>query len=225
MHSRIIPTDPEKYDAQEGRWRVTTSAYLYEFRAPDNAKLWGMHWHPAGKSHATFPHLHLYPIRPGGHFPTARQTLESAVHWCIEMGAEPQNAQWRTVPSPRGSTSCTDPGPRTRHRRQVAGDAGPYRGEAGCGRSAGSSPRSPQPAPLRLRSAGGRVGRRPIPQGREAPFRRPAQSEMLPRVWGAGAVVRAVSEATAAAAPVRTQSADGPQNGRNRPTAAESDHR
>jgi len=53
MHYRIIPTDPEKYDIQQGRWRVTTSAYLYEFRAPDNAKLWAMHWHPAGKSHAT----------------------------------------------------------------------------------------------------------------------------------------------------------------------------
>lgn len=43
MHYRIIPTDPEKYDVQEGRWRVTTSAYLYEFRVPDNAKLWAMH--------------------------------------------------------------------------------------------------------------------------------------------------------------------------------------
>jgi hypothetical protein len=52
---------------------------------------------PAGKSHATFPHLHLYTVRPDGHFPTPRQTLESAVHWCIEMGAEPQNAQWRSV--------------------------------------------------------------------------------------------------------------------------------
>jgi hypothetical protein len=59
MHYRIIPTDPEEYDVEQGRWRVTTSAYLYEFRTPDNAKLWAMHWHPAGKSHATFPHVHL----------------------------------------------------------------------------------------------------------------------------------------------------------------------
>ena len=42
---------------------------------------------------------------------------------------------------------------------------------------------------------------------------------------GAGAVVGAVSEATAAAAPVRTQSADGPQDGQSRPTTAESNHR
>jgi hypothetical protein len=97
MHYRIIPTEPEKYDIAQGRWRVTTLAYLYEFRSADNMKLWAMHWHPAGKSHATFPHLHLYTIRPDGHFATPRQTLESAVQWCIEMGAEPQNPQWQAV--------------------------------------------------------------------------------------------------------------------------------
>ncbi len=97
MHYRIVPTDPEKYDVTQGRWRVTTSAYLYEFRTPDNVKQWAMHWHPAGRSHATFPHLHLYTVRPDGHFATPRQTLESAVQWCIEMGAEPQDPQWRTV--------------------------------------------------------------------------------------------------------------------------------
>lgn len=70
MHYRSIPTYPEKYDVQEGRWRVTTSAYLYEFQTPDNAKLWAIPWHPAGKS-ATFPHHHLYTVRPDGHFPHA----------------------------------------------------------------------------------------------------------------------------------------------------------
>jgi hypothetical protein len=55
-----------------------------------------MHWHPAGRSHATFPHL-LYTVSPHGHFVTPRQTLESAVHWFIEMGAKPQNLRWRTV--------------------------------------------------------------------------------------------------------------------------------
>ena len=97
MHYRIIPTHPEKYDVEEGRWRVTTSAYLYEFRTSDNAKVWAMHWHPAGRSHATFPHLHLYTIRAEGHFMTPRQTLEPAVQWCIEMGAEAQSPRWRTL--------------------------------------------------------------------------------------------------------------------------------
>jgi hypothetical protein len=57
-----------------------------------------MHWHPAGRSHATFPHLHLYTVRPDGHFVTPRQTLESAVHWCIEMG--------RSRKTPGGAPCC-----------------------------------------------------------------------------------------------------------------------
>lgn len=97
MHYRIIPADSEVHDVGQGRWRVTTSAYLYEFRTPDNRKLWAMHSHPAGTSHATFPHLPLYTVRRDGHFVTPRQTLESVVQWCIEMGAEPQNPQCCTV--------------------------------------------------------------------------------------------------------------------------------
>ena len=75
-----------------GVMRSPSGCTCGEFRTPDNAKLWAMHWHPAGKSHATFPHLYLYTVRLDGHFATPRQTLESAVQWCIEMGAEPQNA-------------------------------------------------------------------------------------------------------------------------------------
>ena len=43
-------------------------------------------------------------IRPGGHFMTPRQTLESAVQWCIEMGAEAQNPRWRTLLAESEST-------------------------------------------------------------------------------------------------------------------------
>src|SRR4051794_30137619 len=45
-------------------------------------------------------------------------------------------------------------------------------------------PASPQPAQLRLHRAGGRVGRRPIPQGRAAPFRRPVLPDTIPRAVG-----------------------------------------
>jgi hypothetical protein len=95
MHYRIIPTDPEKYDVEQGRWRVTTSAYLYEFRTPDNAKLWAMHWHPAGKSHATFSTC--TPSAPTGTSsrrdrPSSRRCSGASRWW-----AEPQNCQWRTV--------------------------------------------------------------------------------------------------------------------------------
>jgi hypothetical protein len=30
------------------------------------------------------PHLHLYTVRPAGHFVTPRQSLESTVQWCID---------------------------------------------------------------------------------------------------------------------------------------------
>lgn len=83
MHYRILPTDPDKYDVEQARWRVTTSAYLYEFRTPDNAKLWAMHWHPAGKSHATFPApppLHRPPRRALRHAATDPRVGGSVVH-------------------------------------------------------------------------------------------------------------------------------------------------
>ncbi len=93
MHYRIIPTDPEKYDIQQERRRVATSAYLYEFRTPDNAKVWAVHWYPAGKSHATFPHLHLYARRPRRVLPHARQTPRVSDALVQRDGSRAQNAQ------------------------------------------------------------------------------------------------------------------------------------
>ena len=57
--------------------------------------------------------------------------------------------------------------------------------------------RSRQPAYARLHGAGGRVGRRPIPQGRAAPFRRPVQPGTIQR--GSGRSLRPVTTATASA--------------------------
>jgi hypothetical protein len=93
MHYRIIPTDPEEYDVEQGRWRVTTSAYLYEFRTLDKAKLWAMHWHPPARATPRSRTSTSTPSAPTGQFPRPRQTRELAVHWCIEVGVEPQNAQ------------------------------------------------------------------------------------------------------------------------------------
>jgi hypothetical protein len=100
---------------------------------------------------------------------------------------------------------------------------GPHASGQDAGGQPGVHPASPQPAPLRLRSAGGRVGRRPIPQGRAAPFRRPAQSERLLRVWG-----RVLSSGQRPRRSLRRpESAHSPQmvrktarNGQHHPTAA-----
>ncbi len=91
MHYRIVLADPEKHDLSRGKWRVTTAAYFYELRTPKNEKLWAMHWHPTGNSDSTFPHLHIYPMTDG-HLVTPRQTFESAVQWCLEMGADAQRS-------------------------------------------------------------------------------------------------------------------------------------
>jgi hypothetical protein len=115
MHYRIIPTNPEKYDVEQGRWRVTTSAYLYELRTPDNAKLWAMHWHPAGKSHATFSTC--TPSAPTGTSsrrdrPSSRR-CSGASRWGRSRRIPSGAPCW---PSPKASTSSTDRGRRTRHR-------------------------------------------------------------------------------------------------------------
>lgn len=92
MHYEIVRSDPTKH---EGTWRVTTHAYAYEL-VHETGLVWSMHWHPTGNSPVTFPHLHLSPYG-SGHFLTSRHSLESAVQWCIEMGAQPTRENWRAV--------------------------------------------------------------------------------------------------------------------------------
>jgi hypothetical protein len=70
------------------------------------------------------------------------------------------------------------------HRSQPVTDAGLSRVARGRGPPAEDSPRLPITSSPPTAPAGGRVGRRPIPQGRAAPFRRPVQSERLPWGWG-----------------------------------------
>ena len=84
--------------------------------------------------------------------------------------------------------------------------------------------RSPQPASIRLQRAEGRVGRRPIPQGRAAPFRRPAAAGTLGRLWSGCLVPQDGSGGPADhAIPVRTQSAESaesPQLSQHRSSSA-----
>lgn len=83
MHYEIVLSDQR----HEGKWRVSTRAYAYELVGADANPSWAMHWHPVGRSGITFPHLHLPPYGDHQHLRSARHTFESAVQWCIEMGA------------------------------------------------------------------------------------------------------------------------------------------
>src|SRR5215207_610343 len=70
MHYRIIPTDPEKYGIRQGRWRVPRRPTCTTSGARTTrscGRCTGLR--PA--SHATFPHLHLYTVRPYRALPQA----------------------------------------------------------------------------------------------------------------------------------------------------------
>lgn len=80
-----------------GKWRVSTRGYAYRLADNERRTLWAMHWHPVGRSPATFPHVHIPALNERGHFPTERMTFEHAVRWCIESGAEPKRDDWEQV--------------------------------------------------------------------------------------------------------------------------------
>jgi hypothetical protein len=220
MHYRVVPTDPEKYEVEQGRWRVTTLAYLYEFRTPDNAKLWAMHWHPAGRSHATFPHLHLYSVRPDGHFVTPRQTLESAVQWCIEMGAAPQNPQRRTVlAESEGIHQLYRSWSKTRHHLVVDAQS-PALQQGSWSAEGHQASHNQLPSDCAVPGEGWAGG----PSRRDA--QRPSGGRRSRRGSGGDGRVLLRSrcpEQLPARCSVRTESADGPQNGQNRPTTPDTD--
>ena len=41
------------------RWQVRTMGYLYTLDDDEGREILSYHWHPAGRSHVTAPHLHL----------------------------------------------------------------------------------------------------------------------------------------------------------------------
>jgi hypothetical protein len=227
MHYRIVPTDPEKYDIEQGRWRVTTSAYLYEFRTPDNAKLWAMHWHPTGRSRATFPHLHLYTVRPTGTSPRrdrpSSRRCSGASRWERSRGTLSGAA---CSPSPRASISCTDRGRRTRHRHQRIGDVSPDRARQDPGGLPRVHPASHNPPSSDCAAPGEGWAEGPSRRDAQAPFRRPAQPETLPRGMGrvppSEVALDAPADATRSPHTVRRWSAKRPKTAniaRRRPTA------
>ncbi|MGV0154965.1 hypothetical protein ACSW29_16685 [Rhodococcus sp. GB-02] len=77
------------------RYRVTTLMYAYELKI-DGIVEWQMHWHPHGNSYETRPHYH-FNRRPGAHNPCARHTIEDAIEWCVNEGAQPTTERWREI--------------------------------------------------------------------------------------------------------------------------------
>ena len=99
MRFTIIEDDRDTY----GPYRVTTLAYEYLLRTRDGQDVVGYHWHPAGVSHETNPHIHLGSaqladnavISKRAHFPTGRVTMESVIRLAIsQLGASPLTDKW-----------------------------------------------------------------------------------------------------------------------------------
>jgi hypothetical protein len=71
---RIVETD----DPERGPLKVSTRAYTYTLEDADEREIVAFHWHPAGRSPVTRPHLHLGPgcgveaAVSKVHFPTGR---------------------------------------------------------------------------------------------------------------------------------------------------------
>ncbi|WKG03071.1 hypothetical protein [Mycolicibacterium sp. HK-90] len=96
---RIVECDPEKHEPELGSFRVTTLMYAYELAINDST-VWQMHWHPVGNSDEHRPHYHIsgddhFSVKH--HLPSGRHTIEDAVEWCIQHGADPADPQWETV--------------------------------------------------------------------------------------------------------------------------------
>jgi hypothetical protein len=89
-------------DDQSGPFRVTTTRYDYSLRFDSGVELWAHHWHPAGMSTTTTPHIHLgaailsanSSITPKSHLPSGRMTFETAIRWVVESGGNPDRLDW-----------------------------------------------------------------------------------------------------------------------------------
>lgn len=120
QHYRIIEASGAR-----GPWKAQTVAYWYAVEDRVESEVLSYHWHPAGRSAVTTPHLHLGPasevgLEPlrGSHLPSGRVALEDVIRLAImEFGVRERRDDWsdvldatqaayeawRTWPSPRAS--------------------------------------------------------------------------------------------------------------------------
>ncbi len=84
---------------------ATTRAYRYKLESGDGQEVLSYHWHPAGRSHVTEPHLHLGSLGgtferllAGRHLPTGEVSFQQFVRFLItEVGVRPLRDDWERV--------------------------------------------------------------------------------------------------------------------------------
>lgn len=100
--SQLVATAPDQSDRA---FDATVSGYRYELDGVDGSELIAFHWHPAGRSRITRPHIHLSMVRGAdsrllgaGHVPSGIVQFADVVRFIIvELGVQPTRADWRTI--------------------------------------------------------------------------------------------------------------------------------
>ena len=115
LHYRIVEAEGER-----GPWKVRGAGYDYAIRQ-DEDELVTYHWHPEQHTGVTWPHLHVgtAALAGGGllsrksHLPSRRIALEQVLRLAVELGAEPELADWEDALADRSTSSRIGrPGPR-----------------------------------------------------------------------------------------------------------------
>jgi hypothetical protein len=100
-HNYRIIEDP----GPRGPYKCSTTSYVYALDDDQSKEVISYQWHPSGRSHVTWPHLHLgagaHVERhdlSAAHLPTGRISIEEMLRLAIdELGVEPLRADWRDV--------------------------------------------------------------------------------------------------------------------------------
>ena len=92
---RVIET---KDDADRGRWKATTVAYLYDID-DEVGELLAYHWHPVGHHADPRPHLHIRTDEGGRIWlPAGRVAVEEIIRLLVEQfEVAPQRNDWEQI--------------------------------------------------------------------------------------------------------------------------------
>ena len=98
LHYRIVEDS-----ASPGSWTVRIVAYYFTLADRDDREILAYHWHPAGRSNVTWPHLHLGSFSHGvglsrAHLPTGCVSIEQILRLAIaDLGVRPRRKDWADV--------------------------------------------------------------------------------------------------------------------------------
>lgn len=85
-------------------WVVRTAAYYFALTDKDDREIIAYHWHPAGRSGVTWPHMHLgasisrESTLAKVHLPTGRVSIEQILRMAImELDVQPLRKDWAAM--------------------------------------------------------------------------------------------------------------------------------